>query len=228
MLKLNHYCDMILYTQNCKMTTSVNCGYVDIRGVPVMTLRRGNEYYLLKALVMTLLGIEPSVSTTRVFPAGTKTIKISDIRAVPYPSLANRNCVFIECNAVINALMTKPGVTKARITELITHNSNLEHIRCTYSLIPLIRITEPEILALERIDANSIVKSAMLKSTTVISAFTTSDPPPLLQVVALQKRYPTKPSIWKMSLNYICVKRKREDDINETSGDTKRQKILTL
>ncbi|QJX70971.1 hypothetical protein F-liban_223 [Faustovirus] len=214
------------------MTTSVNCGYVDIRGVPVMTLRRGNEYYLIKALVMTLLGIEPSVSTTRIFPAGTKTIKISDIRAVPYPSLANRNCVFIECNAVINALLTKTGVTKARITELITHNSNLEHIRCTYNLIPLIRITEPEILALECVDAHGIVKSAMLKSTTAISAFAKyhpkASPAPPLQVVVLQKKYPTKPSIWKMSLNYICVKRKREDDINETSGNPKRQKILTL
>ena len=186
---------------------SINCGYVDIRGVPVLTLKYRNEYYLIKSIVMALLGEEPHTSTTRVFPADTKTIKLSNIYTFPKPITVNGNSIFIECEAVINALLTRINVSKAKISEIITHKSNPNHIKAAKLLIPLIRVTEPEILTLERIDTQKILRKESAKLATLV----TFGPAP-------------QPPNWKMSLGYICEKRKLESD--DSDQPNKRQKNM--
>jgi hypothetical protein len=174
----------------------INYGYTSIRGVPIPTLKHENKYYLLKALVMAVLGESSKLSMSRVFPPGTKTIKIGDVRPYPKYILVNGHATFIECNAVIAAVLTRT-VAKSQIESLIKSGLNPSHITLSRILIPIVIVSEPEIVTMSRVDAFKIADDEI-------------------------RARMCNPRVNKMSVEYVLNKRKRNP---KAAAPNKRQKL---
>lgn len=112
--------------------SNTNFGAVEIRGVPVVAARHLGDVYVIRPLVMAILGKNSTVSLEKMIP-NAKILRMSDIFASPCKSIHGRTKM-VDYRSAIIAVNARKNVPARRIEMLLTEPSTLELLKIAMEL----------------------------------------------------------------------------------------------